>query len=162
MLCTPSLLLGQRAEATVPCPPLGVTVSNAYRIDISELELFSVRILRDSECLSPPTFRDSNCLVFDPARLEISVPANRTAMIDWILAAIVANGSIDHQAAPTEGSRLASMAHTTKMAEIENLVLADLRREQEINPIERGVAWQRSEDITRLDGDSLRSNSCNG
>jgi hypothetical protein len=24
---------------------------------------------------------------FDPARLEISVPPNRTAMIDWILAA---------------------------------------------------------------------------
>jgi hypothetical protein len=54
----------------------------------------------------------------------------------------VAHGSIDHQAVPTEWGRLASLAQATKMAEIENLVLGDLRREQEINPIERGVAWQ--------------------
>jgi hypothetical protein len=36
------------------------------------------------------------------------------------------------------------------MSEIEDLVLGELHKEHEMTPIERGLAWQRGEDVTRI------------
>src|SRR5262245_17837202 len=41
-------------------------------------------------------------------------------------------------------------ARTAKMSEIEDLVLGELGKAPEMDPVERGFTWQRGEDVTRL------------